>query len=56
MTSESDGFTRIGETINTVLKEVLRRTELRSRLEAEMARPVSDDEFLAIVERTGMRI
>ena len=56
MTSETGGFTRIGETINTILKEVLRRTDLRSRLEAEMARALSDDEFLAIAERTGIRI
>lgn len=42
--------------VGGVITEVHRRTELRPRLEAEMWRRLSDEEFLAIAERTGVRI
>jgi hypothetical protein len=51
-----DGFEHIGFTCGVVMKEIVRRAELRDRLEAEWRRPASDKEFLAIAERTGMRI
>jgi hypothetical protein len=36
-----------------VLKEIARRAELRLRVEAELGRQVSDEDFLAIAERDG---
>lgn len=56
MTKEAAGLTHIGHTVGEILKEVLRRAELRPRLEAELGRPLSDEEFIAIAESTGMRI
>lgn len=56
MTEGSTDFTYISETLGDVLKEVSRRAELRPRLEAELGKPLSDDEFLALAERTGIRI
>jgi hypothetical protein len=53
---ESSGFTQIGEILNDVVKEIQRRAELRVRLEAELGRPLSDEEFIVIAERTGLRI
>jgi len=50
------GFVHVGTVLGGVLKEVARRTELRFRLEAELGKPLSDEEFLAIADRTGMRI
>ena len=50
------GFTHIGDVLGDVLKEIRRRSELRPRLEAELSRQLSDEEFLVIAERTGMRI
>ena len=55
MNASNSGLTPIGDIINGVLKEIVRRVELRSRLEAEMGRPISDDEFLAIADKTGLR-
>ena len=49
-------FTAINSAVADVLKEIARRSELRQRLEAEQARPFSDDEFLELADRTGMKI
>lgn len=46
----------IGNHIGRVFKEVIRLVELRPRLEAEMGRPLTDDEFIKIADRTGMRV
>ncbi len=46
-------FSRVSETLLGVLKEISRRSELRQRLEFERGRPVSDEEFLEIAERSG---
>ncbi len=43
-------------TLGAVLKEVSRRAELRPRLEAEMERHLSDEEFIQIADQTGVRI
>lgn len=48
-----DGFTHIGEIVPSVVKEISRRAELRSRLEAEQGRPISDETFLDIAGRNG---
>ena len=56
MPNPIEGFTPIGDELGGVLKEIQRRSELRPRLEAEMGRPLSDDEFLQIAEHTGMRM
>jgi hypothetical protein len=56
MPDRTDNFTSLGEELGGVLKEIQRRCELRQRLEAEMDRPLSDEEFLRIAERTGLRI
>lgn len=53
---EVDGLECIGSIADGVFKEILRRAELRIRLEAEMQRLLSDEEFIAIADRTGMRI
>lgn len=36
-----------------VMKEVTRRAELRSRLQAEQGRSFKDEEFLEIAEKSG---
>jgi hypothetical protein len=54
MPDRIESFTSIGEELAGVLKEIRRRSELRPRLEAEMGRPLSDEEFLAIAERVVM--
>lgn len=46
-------FVRVGEVLPDVLKEVMRRSELRQRLETERGGPVSDEEFLEIAERSA---
>ncbi len=56
MNSGSDGFTPISDILCDVIKEVARRAELRSRLEVEIGRPLSDEEFIELAEKTGMRI
>ena len=48
---KGEGFTHIRDIIPGVLKEIVRRVELRARLEAESGRPLSDDEFLPVAER-----
>jgi len=40
------GFTPVGSVVSGTLKEVLRRVELRWRLEAERGGPIDDREFL----------
>ncbi|MBS0164743.1 MAG: hypothetical protein JSR29_01545 [Nitrospira sp.] len=49
-------FTPLPYTLGGVLKEIQRRCELRPRLEAEMGRSLTDEEFLVIAERTGGRV
>jgi hypothetical protein len=51
-----DGLERIDGILGGVLKEILRRAELRTCLETERGRPLSDQEFLTIAEWTGLRI
>ena len=46
------GLEHISVSLGGVLKEVVRRDEPRQRLEAERG-PISDDEFLEMVERSG---
>lgn len=55
-TDTDSGFTPTSGMLGGVLREIFRRAELRSRLEAEMGRPFSDEEFIAFAERTGVRI
>lgn len=56
MKCDVDGFTRAGETIGPVLKEIVRRAELRARIEAEQDLAMDDDEFLRVAQATGLRI
>ncbi len=49
-------FVHVGKVLPEVLKDVIRRFELRQRLEAERGGPISDDEFIQIAERTGIKI
>ena len=56
MKIDSPGLTHISGPLREVLKEVLRRAELRPRLEAEMGRPLTDEEFIGIAEHTGVKI
>lgn len=51
-----DAFAPVKSVIGEVLKEILRRAELRPRLEAELGRPLGDEEFIAIAEATGIKI
>ena len=51
-----NGFVPIQSIIPEVMKEISRRWELRQRLEAERGRPLTDEEFLAIVERGALPI
>jgi prophage regulatory protein len=55
-TNAISGLTPINKILPDVLKEVARRTELRPRLEAELGRQLSDDEFLAIADQQGGRL
>lgn len=56
MTPASADLTHIRGPLGDLLKEILRRAELRPRLETEMGRPLSDEEFIKIADRTGTRI
>ncbi|MDK2744626.1 MAG: hypothetical protein NDI90_17135 [Nitrospira sp. BO4] len=47
------GFTHIAEELPGILKEASRRVDLRLRLEAELGRPVKDDEFRVQAEGAG---
>lgn len=51
--SHSKGFEPIGDIIPDVLKKISQCAELRLRLEAELGRPVKDDEFRVQAERAG---
>lgn len=51
-----DALGHIGPSVAAVLKEIIRRAELRDRLEAEWGRSLSDQEFLKVAERTGVKI
>ncbi len=50
------GLEHISGPLCGVLKELMRRIELRQRLETERYGLMSDEEFVAIAERTGMKI
>jgi hypothetical protein len=52
----SHGLTHIRELLAGVAKEIVRRVELRERLEAEWGRHLTDEEFLAIAEAEGTKI
>jgi EAL domain-containing protein (putative c-di-GMP-specific phosphodiesterase class I) len=54
--SDRNGFTSIGQELGHVLKEIVRRSELRQRLEAELGRTISDEEFIEVAEQTGLKI
>lgn len=51
-----DVLTHLRGPLGDVLKEIFRRAELRPRLEAEFAKPLSDEEFIRIADKTGLRI
>ena len=56
MTIETQGeFAPIDGVVSEVVKELTRRVELRHRLEAEGI-VMTDEEFIAYADRTGMRI
>ena len=54
--SDDSGFAPIGGTLGDVLKEILRRVEVREQIEAELGRPVSDEEFLRIADASGLKL
>lgn len=54
--TDGKGFEHIREITPTVEKEITRRAELRPRLEAELGRRLTDDEFIALAETTGVRL
>lgn len=56
MTPDDAGLTHIGNSLSAVFKEIVRRTELRARLEVEYGRALGDEEFLAIAEKSGLKI
>ena len=47
------GFVHVGEVLRDVLKEIIRRGELRERLKAERGGPISNQEFLEIADHSG---
>ena len=53
--NDQEGFVHIGQGVNDVIKEIARRFELRNRLEAELGRSLSDEEFLLIAEQNGLK-
>ena len=56
MTAENSDLTHIRGPLGDLVKEILRRAELRPRLEAESGKPLSDEEFIRIADKTGLRI
>jgi hypothetical protein len=50
------GFEPISAILPDAVKEIIRRAELWPRLEAECGRPLTDKEFLAIAEASGVRL
>lgn len=53
-TPPASGFVHISKILGITLAEVFRRADLRVKLESE-GEPLSDEEFVAIAERTGFR-
>jgi len=53
---EGGGFVHVGTVMAEVLKEISRRAELRPRLEVELGRHLTDEEFLVIAEQSGVRV
>ncbi|UVT20560.1 MAG: hypothetical protein H8K03_01165 [Nitrospira sp.] len=53
--TRNHGFTHIAEELPGILKEAARRVGLRLRLKAQRGRPVTDEEFLAIADESGVR-
>jgi EAL domain-containing protein (putative c-di-GMP-specific phosphodiesterase class I) len=51
-----DSMTHISQPLSDVLKEIVRRAELRPRFEAEWGRPLTDQEFIAIADATGLKL
>ena len=49
-------MTHISQLLTEVLKEIARRAELRTRIEAERGQPMTDEEFIAIAEAGGAKI
>lgn len=56
MKSAPADLTHLRGPLGDLLKEVIRRAELRPRLEAELGKPLSDEEFIRIADKTGLRI
>lgn len=56
LSNHSSSMTSIRDVLGDVLKEVSRRAELRPRLEAELGRTLSDDEFIELAEQSGPTI
>ena len=56
MIGDSASLVHISGPLNDLLKEISRRAELRPRLEAELGRALSDEEFIRIAESTGPKI
>lgn len=54
MTSTDYQLTPIGNVVSDMLKEISRRAELRPRLEAELGRVLSDEEFIKLADDTGL--
>ena len=53
MKLRENDLTHIRGPLGDLLKEIIRRAELRPRLEAELGKSLSDEEFIEIAERTG---
>jgi len=45
-TGTDRGFAPISRSLGGVLKELLRRSDLRKRVEAERGEPIGDEEFI----------
>jgi len=56
MSAKTSGFIHISSFLPDLLKEVERRVQLRTRLEAERGRELTDEEFIRIAESTGVRL
>ena len=56
MTHPEHNLTQVSGVAKDILKEIIRRAELRPRLEAELGRLLTDEEFIRIADSTGFRI
>lgn len=56
MNPRSAHFTHISGPPGNILKEIARRAELCPWLEVEMGRALSDEEFIVLAERSGIRV